>query len=96
VLRSLPVSLSVAGGTGGDDIGVCTVEGVGGNTVGDEVVGEGKTGCVGNCVVGEAGKKVPSGATGKYSLMMLLSPCLHQVMEVREDVHNQVVEVFHS
>ena len=63
MLRSLPVSLSVAGGIGGDDIGVCTVEGVGGNTVGDEVVGEGKTGCVGNCAFGEAGKKVPSGAT---------------------------------
>ena len=58
------MSFSAAGGTAGEDIGVCTVEGVGGTTVGDEAAGDsgGKTGCIGTCAFGDGGKKVPSGA----------------------------------
>ena len=55
MLRSLVVSL-VCGGIGGGDIGVCTVDGVGGTKVADEFAGEGGT------AFGEEGPKI--GASG--------------------------------
>ena len=52
-------------GIGGDDVGVCTVEGVGGTKVADDPAGEAgaKIGCSGTCALGaRGGKKVLFGA----------------------------------
>ena len=76
MLRSLSLLLTDCFGIGGDDIGVCTVEGVGGTKGPDDPAGEAgaKIGCCGTCALGASGgKKAPFGAIAVLADELVMS-----------------------